>query len=487
MVILNTNLDNNDYGEYNDNFNNNNVVESNNNFDNNLNIDNDFYKYEDQNYNDDNNKPKKSKKIILYLAIVLIILIALLGSLAFFYYKDKDTNKPNDGGGTEQPVLVPNLVLNTKEFDLKVSSTKKIEYTIENDNGNLVITWSSSNTKIATVDQNGLVKGVKAGNATITASYTIDGQSYEKTCEVTVINNSSSGGSSSSGTTTDKTDPKLSYTITKGKENEWVNTDVEIKVTASDNVGVNTIQYTKNCTSNCKYTTIKNNEIITISETGSTTITIIAKDKAGNSATKTVKVKIDKIKPTCSLSVSETGTLSATPKDTGGSDLSYNGFSSAYSGTSSSSQTLSKAGTYTYYVKDKAGNTNTCSLEVKTKTQYRYRDCTSCKSCSNAGCAKYTDTPLGNSYTVCQSSPTGSGTIKESYIVITCENKTIQAADATECPGKYKCTGQRYLCSYYNQSCSSCGCSSYGSWSAWGETKYTETSSRDVETKTIYY
>ena len=94
---------------------------------------------------------------------------------------------------------------------------------------------------------------------------------------------------------------------------------------------------------------------------------------------------IDKTKPTCSLKVSETGTLAATYSDTGSSNISYYGFSSSYGGASINTQTLTKAGTYTYYVKDKVGNTNTCLLAVKTKPQYRYQDCISCKSCSEAG------------------------------------------------------------------------------------------------------
>lgn len=48
------------------------------------------------------------------------------------------------------------------------------------------ITWSSSDTDKATVDQTGLVTGVAAGSATITATITVDGTEYEDTCTVTV-------------------------------------------------------------------------------------------------------------------------------------------------------------------------------------------------------------------------------------------------------------------------------------------------------------
>lgn len=54
--------------------------------------------------------------------------------------------------------------------------------TLKLNNAASTVTWSSSNTRIATVDKSGVVKGVKAGTATITAA--CSGKSY--TCKVTV-------------------------------------------------------------------------------------------------------------------------------------------------------------------------------------------------------------------------------------------------------------------------------------------------------------
>ena len=50
---------------------------------------------------------------------------------------------------------------------------------------NKTLTWSSSNTAVATVDSNGLVTAVGAGSATITAT-TQDGSNVSATCEITV-------------------------------------------------------------------------------------------------------------------------------------------------------------------------------------------------------------------------------------------------------------------------------------------------------------
>lgn len=48
------------------------------------------------------------------------------------------------------------------------------------------VTYSSSNTAVATVDNNGVVTGVSAGTATITATYTLSGQSVQTALSVTV-------------------------------------------------------------------------------------------------------------------------------------------------------------------------------------------------------------------------------------------------------------------------------------------------------------
>ena len=64
--------------------------------------------------------------------------------------------------------------------------------------------------------------------------------------------------------------------------------------------------------------------------------------------------------PTCSLSASGSN-ITASASDNVG--LSYQGWDSSYSGTSITSKDIS-AGTHTYYVKDTAGNTNTCSISI---------------------------------------------------------------------------------------------------------------------------
>lgn len=52
--------------------------------------------------------------------------------------------------------------------------------------GNAQITYTSSDTDKATVTGSGVVKGIAAGSATVTATITVDGTDYTDTCTVTV-------------------------------------------------------------------------------------------------------------------------------------------------------------------------------------------------------------------------------------------------------------------------------------------------------------
>lgn len=122
----------------------------------------------------------------------------------------------------------------------------------------------------------------------------------------------------------------------------------------------------------------------------------------------------DTSKPTCSISVAALGKLSISCSDNTG-EYSYCGFSSSYSG--STSKTVTKAGTYYGYVKDKSGNTNSCSKKVNADTQYRVSGCktSSCSSYSGYG------TPSTSNVTSC--TPSGSKGTSASYT--TCESKTL--------------------------------------------------------------
>ena len=95
-----------------------------------------------------------------------------------------------DGGFTAtcditviQPVT--GISLNKNAMTLNVAETEKLIATVTPENAiNKSVIWSSSNSEIATVDDNGLVTALKAGNAEITVM-TVDGE-FKAMCNVTV-------------------------------------------------------------------------------------------------------------------------------------------------------------------------------------------------------------------------------------------------------------------------------------------------------------
>ena len=91
-------------------------------------------------------------------------------------------------------VHATSIELNQESAGLNEGETLQLTATVmPEDASDKSVTWSTSDASVASVDQNGLVTAVAAGNATITAS-TIDGSELTATCEVTVngttLNNS---------------------------------------------------------------------------------------------------------------------------------------------------------------------------------------------------------------------------------------------------------------------------------------------------------
>ncbi len=87
-------------------------------------------------------------------------------------------------------VSVTGVDLNYSEYSLSLSGSVQLTATVSPDNAtNKDVTWSTSDSSVATVSSEGLVSAVAEGNATITV--TTDDGSFTDTCSITVTN---SGG-----------------------------------------------------------------------------------------------------------------------------------------------------------------------------------------------------------------------------------------------------------------------------------------------------
>lgn len=85
------------------------------------------------------------------------------------------------------PVIVSSISLSKSTLELEVGDSEKLTASVlPSDAVNRRVSWSSSDTSIATVDQDGNVTGVKEGNCTITCSAN-DGSGVVATCSVSVI------------------------------------------------------------------------------------------------------------------------------------------------------------------------------------------------------------------------------------------------------------------------------------------------------------
>lgn len=84
-------------------------------------------------------------------------------------------------------VIATSLTLDNEVLEMYPGDTVELTATVLPDNTtNKVVTWTSSDNEVATVDENGNVTAVSIGSATISAT-TTDGSNLTATCEVTVV------------------------------------------------------------------------------------------------------------------------------------------------------------------------------------------------------------------------------------------------------------------------------------------------------------
>lgn len=86
---------------------------------------------------------------------------------------------------TVLPAVATNIQLNQTAAGMKPGQTLQLNATITPSDASQEVEWTSSNTSVATVNENGLVTAVNLGDATITAT-TKDGSNLSASCAISV-------------------------------------------------------------------------------------------------------------------------------------------------------------------------------------------------------------------------------------------------------------------------------------------------------------
>jgi hypothetical protein len=111
---------------------------------------------------------------------------------------DSATAKPS--GGNPQPIAVTGVLVSPTSSAVAVGSTTTLSANVTPNNAtNKSVSWSTSNAGVATVSANGVVTGIAAGNATITARAADGGRTASSTVTVSA-----------------KPDPTVNYTLEVG-------------------------------------------------------------------------------------------------------------------------------------------------------------------------------------------------------------------------------------------------------------------------------
>ncbi|URZ08163.1 Ig-like domain-containing protein [Clostridium felsineum] len=246
--------------------------------------------------------------------------------------------------------LDKNLTLNKTSELLTVGQTDTLEQTIIPDNApDKSVTWTSSDSSVATVDASGKVTAVKAGSANIIAT-TNDGSNLTSSCAITVK------------------DPDTTISLNKTTDNLTVGTADTLNASVSpDNAASKGIAWTS---SDPSIATVDASGKVTAVKAGSATITATTYDGKISSCAVTVKdpdTAISLNKTTDNLTVGATDTLSAsiTPDSAASKGIIWTSSDSSVATVDASGKvTAVKAGSATITAATYDGKTSSCTVTI---------------------------------------------------------------------------------------------------------------------------
>ncbi|MDR1951252.1 MAG: Ig-like domain-containing protein, partial [Bacteroidales bacterium] len=173
---------------------------------------------------------------------------------------------------TDDPEPVTGVTLNKNTLTLTVDDTERLTATVNPSNAtNRSVTWASSNTAVATVNQSGLVTAVSEGTATITVT-TVEGN-FKANCVVTV--------GPAVVAVTSVTLNKYTATLTVGGTSEQL-----VATVNPDNAENQVVTWESNNTS---VATVDQTGLVSPVSAGTATITVTT-DDGGHTATASVTV-----------------------------------------------------------------------------------------------------------------------------------------------------------------------------------------------------
>ena len=195
-------------------------------------------------------------------------------SSGYNQYQAALINAQPKSSSPSNPVLATSISLNKTSAEINTGGTLQLTATVLPSNAtNKTVTWTTSNSSVATVNSNGLVTTIASGTVTITAR-TTDGSNLSASCSVTV--------KQSSVLVTSISLNKTSAELTEGNT-------MQLSATVLPSNATNkTVTWT---TSNSSVATVSSNGLVTAKNPGTATITSRTTDGSNLSASCSVTVK----------------------------------------------------------------------------------------------------------------------------------------------------------------------------------------------------
>ena len=296
------------------------------------------------------------KNYVLRQAALLVAAVLLTTS---FWSCSKDEEPVPEP--TPPVVSVTGVTLNKTSTSIQVGGTETLTATVSpKDAANKKVTWKSSNAAIASVDANGKVTGVKAGEATITVTTEDGGKTA--TCKVTV---------------SDKEIKVTGVKLNKSETNLLVSGNETLTATVLPEDATNQNVTWKS--DKPEIATVDANGKVTAVKVGEATITVTTED-GGKTATCKVTVSetsvavtgvtLNKTETSIFVGGSETLTATVAPADATNQKVTWKSSDAAVASVDANGKVTGvKAGEATITVTtEDGGKTATCKVTVKAAT-----------------------------------------------------------------------------------------------------------------------